>query len=147
MLSAAVFAFAAAVVLIITALATTDASLSIGGWAALAVALGLGAAPFALLGIALGYWAPERGALPIANLLYLGLSYVGGLWIRPADLPTGVAAVSNLLPTRAFADILTRATSGDPFPVRPWVVLGLFSAAFATLAAWGFDRDEGRHYR
>ena len=35
----------------------------------LAAALVLGSIPFALLGIALGYWASPRGALPVANLL------------------------------------------------------------------------------
>ena len=85
---------------------TTAASLSPARWLALAATLLLGAAPFAVLGIALGYWAPARGALPIANLLYLGLAYAGGLWFRARDLPAPVADVSPYLPTRALADAL-----------------------------------------
>ena len=34
----------------------------------------LGGVPFALLGIALGYWLPPRAALPVANLIYLPLA-------------------------------------------------------------------------
>ncbi len=146
-LSAAIFAAAAAAALVLTAVATTGASLPAGRWLELACVLILGTAPFALLGIALGYWAPERGALPIANLLYLGLSYAGGLWIRPQDLPAGVAAVSPYLPTRALADVLTATVSGNPFSPRPWAVLIAFAALFAATAVWGYRRDEGRHFR
>src|SRR5207302_33739 len=63
-LSAAVFACAAATTLVAVALATTDAALAPARWAELALVLLLGTAPFALLGIALGYWAPPRAALP-----------------------------------------------------------------------------------
>lgn len=145
-LSAAVFAGAAATTLVLTAIVTTGASLPTGRWFELACVLLLGTAPFALLGIALGYWAPERGALPIANLLYLGLSYAGGLWIRPQDLPSGVAAVSPYLPTRSLADALTATVSGNPFSAGPWTVLAAFSALFAALAVWGYRRDEGRRF-
>ncbi len=146
-ISAAIFATAAAVTLVLTAIATTDASLPAGRWLELGSVLILGTAPFALLGIALGYWAPERGALPIANLFYLSVSYAGGLWIRPQDLPSGVAAISPYLPTRSLADVLSATVSSDPFLPHPWTVLLAFTALFAALAAWGYRRDEGRHFR
>jgi ABC-2 type transport system permease protein len=144
--SAALFATAAAAVLIGVALATTSAALPAGRWAELTATLLLGTAPFALLGIALGYLAPARGALPIANLLYLGLSYAGGLWLRPHDLPAGVALVSTYLPTRSLSDALTATVQGDPFQLSPWLQLVGFTALFAALAAWGYRRDEGRRF-
>ncbi len=85
--SAAVFAAAAAAVVVAVALATTRPALAGPRWAEFGSTLLVGTAPFALFGIALGYWAPQRGALPIANVVYLGLSYAGGLWFRPSDLP------------------------------------------------------------
>jgi ABC-2 type transport system permease protein len=147
LLSAALFATAAATTLVMTAIATTDVSLSAKRWVELAIVLLLATVPFALLGIALGYWAPERGALPIANLLYLGLSYAGALWIRAQDLPSGVAAVSPYLPTRALSDVLTATVSGDPFAPRSWIALVGFAGLFAAIAVWGYRRDEGRHFR
>jgi ABC-2 type transport system permease protein len=147
LLSAALFATAAAATLVAIAVATTNASLPPRRWGELAAALVLGTVPFALLGIALGYWAPQRGALPIANLLYLGLSYAGGLWIRPRDLPAPVAAVSPYLPTRALADLLTAVVYGNPFAPARWVALGGFALCFAALAAWGYWRDEGKRFR
>ena len=103
--------------------------------------------PFAFLGIALGYWAPARGALPIANLLYLALSYAGALWIRPHELPSAVASVSPYLPTRALADALSGTVLGHPFELRAWASLAGFTALFAALAVWGYLRDEGRRFR
>ena len=145
--SAAVFASAAAAVVVAVALATTRPSLTAARWGEVAVTLLLGTAPFALLGIALGYWAPQRGALPIANVLYLALSYAGGLWFRASDLPGPVAAVSPWLPTRSLADALTVAAAGQPFESGPCVRLFGFAALFGALAVWGFRRDEGRRFR
>jgi ABC-2 type transport system permease protein len=146
-ISAGVFALAAAGLLLVVAAATTPESLSVPRWFGLLVALLAGTIPFALLGIALGYWAPARGALPIANLLYLSLSYAGGLWISPARLPGGVARVSRFLPTRALADALVASVSGRGIAVAPWATLAGFAALFAVLAVWGYRRDEGRRYR
>jgi ABC-2 type transport system permease protein len=146
-LSAVLFALAAAALLIAVAVATTGASLAPQRWTGLCVALLVGAAPFALLGISLGYWAPQRGALPIANLLYLGLAYAGALWMRPDDLPRPVAVVSPFLPTRAFADLLVGTVHGRPPALRAAASLALFTGAFAALAVWGYRRDEGRNFR
>jgi ABC-2 type transport system permease protein len=144
--SAALFAAAAAAALVAVALVSTDASLAPLRWCELAVTLLVGSIPFALLGIALGYWAPPRGALPIANLLYLGLAYAGGLWIRPGNLPAAVAGVSPYLPTWSLSDALTGAVDGHPEPAAA-ARLAAFSVLFAALAAWGYRRDEGRRFR
>jgi ABC-2 type transport system permease protein len=146
LLSAAVFAAAAAAGVVALALSTTPVSLSIWGWFELAAALLTGTLPFALLGIAIGYWTPARGALPIANLLYLALSYAGGLWFRPSRLPAAVERVSPFLPTRALADVLAAPAAGMGPPWRSWCALAGFAATFAAIALWGYRRDEGRRY-
>jgi ABC-2 type transport system permease protein len=145
-LAAAPFASAAAALTIGAALSSTDASLSAVAWAELAAALVLWLVPFALLGIALGYLAPERAALPLANLLYLGLSYAGGLWLRPDRLPACVTGVSPYLPTRSFSDTLAGIAGGASRPA-PWLGLAGFTLAFALVAAWAYRRDEGRRFR
>ena len=105
-----------------------------------------GVVPFAFLGIALGYWAPARGALPIANLLYLVMSYVGGLWILPSRLPAGVEAISGFLPTRALSDGLAASARGAPVAWQSWGALGAFAVLFAGVAIAGYRRDEGRRF-
>ncbi|MCP9485978.1 MAG: ABC transporter permease [Gaiellaceae bacterium MAG52_C11] len=146
-LSAALFGTAAAAAVVVVALLVTPASLPVWRWGALAVALLLGGAPFALLGIALGYLATPRGALPIANLVYLGLSYCGGLWTTPDDLPDPVAQISPYLPTRGFADALTGVVIGQPWRWRAWSMLAIYTAVFAAVAVWGYRRDEGQRFR
>jgi ABC-2 type transport system permease protein len=146
LLSASTFASAAAALVLLTAVLTTNAALAPLRWLALGPALLLATVPFALLGIALGYWSPPRGALPIANLLYLGLAYGGGLWLRPRALPHPVSVVSPYLPTRALADALVALAAGG-FRARAWLTLALFALLFGALAAWGYRRDEGERFR
>ena len=147
LLSGTLFGLASAGLVALTALATTDAHLPAVRWAALALALVVGAVPFVLLGIALGYWASPRGALPVANILYLVLAFAGGLWTTPARLPSTVASVSPLVPTRQFGEVLWGAARGRLWQPREWLLLLAWGAAFALLAAWGYARDEGRRYR
>jgi ABC-2 type transport system permease protein len=144
--SAALFGCAAAVVLVATALVATNASLSAQRWVGLALVLLAGTIPFAFLGIALGYWAPPKAALPLANLLYLVLAYAGGLWIRPSGLPDAVKGVSRFLPTRAFSDALVATAIGTHVDWAAWIALAVFSAVFAVAAIAGYRRDEGRRF-
>jgi ABC-2 type transport system permease protein len=144
--SAAIFAGAAAGLLILTAVVTTGASLPADRWVELGSTLLAGIVPFAFLGIALGYWAPSKGALPIANLLYLVLSYLGGLWILPSRLPEPVGTVSRFLPTRALADELVATARGGPAEWNAWFALAGFAGLFAWIAFAGYRRDEGRRF-
>jgi len=146
LLSAAVFATATAALLVATAVAVSGASLSAWRWAGLVVSLLLGTVPFAFLGIALGYWAPAKSALPLANLLYLVLAYAGGLWMRPSGLPDAVDQVSGLLPTRALSDGLVAAALAGRVDWGAWVALSCFSVIFAAFAVMGYRRDEGRRF-
>ena len=146
-LSAALFGLLAAALVAVAALATTAAALAPLRWLALAAALGAGAIPFALLGIALGYWASPRSALPTANLLYLVLAFLGALWTTPRHLPGSVDGVSPFVPTRQFGNALWSAAEGHLWRPRDWALLAGWAAVFAALAAWGYRRDEGRRYR
>ena len=144
--SAALFAAGAAGLLLLTAAASGEASLAPARWVLLIVALVCGTVPFACLGIALGYWAPARAALPIANLLYLVLSYAGGLWTRPSGLPPPVALLSGFLPTRAFGDALVAAALGLRLDWARWATLLAFACLFAAAGVAGYRRDEGRRF-
>jgi ABC-2 type transport system permease protein len=145
--SAALFGLGSAGLVVAAALVTTEASLRATRWAALAAALAFGSLPFGLLGIALGYWAAPRAALPLANVLYLVLSFIGALWTTPTHLPSSLASVSPLAPTRQFGNVLWGAVDGHLWRPRDWLLLLGWTAVFAVLARWGYARDEGRRYR
>jgi len=145
-LGAGVFSTAAAGGVILTAVLTTSAGLDAGRWLTLAAALLLGAVPFALLGITIGYSTSPRGALPVANVIYFALSYLGGLWTPPQHLPGVIAQLSPMLPTRQWGELVWSSVLGLPWSWTALAALLAYSLAFGLLAAAGYRRDEKQHY-
>jgi ABC-2 type transport system permease protein len=146
-LSALAFGLASAATVVAVALATTSVDLTLRDWTAFALAIAVGAVPFALFGIALGYWLTPRGALPTANILFLGLSYAGGLLSGSGGVPESLATLSRYLPTRLWGDVLSAAVAGGRWRAVDVVGLALYAAVFAVVAAAGYRRDEGERFR
>lgn len=142
--------FAAATVGAVTLVALTVYDVDLGPWrlVTLGGVLLVGSIPFALLGIAFGYWLPPRAALPVANVLYLPLAVGGFLWMRPtADVPRDVDIASQLLPTRSWMELLDPVATGDhPIPLRHVAALTAWGLVFFGLAWWGYRRDEGEQF-
>lgn len=147
LLAAAVFALASAGAVVAVALALTSAQLGTAQWLRLGVALASGTVPFGLLGLAIGYWLTPKGAVPVANILFLGLAFLGGLWTGAESLPAAVDTFSPLLPTRQWGEMVWAPALDQPWDWWPWLGLSAYAAVFAALAAWGYRRDEGQHYR
>jgi ABC-2 type transport system permease protein len=147
LLAAGAFAAGSVAVVLVLALSTTAVSLSASEWLRLGACLAAGGLTFVAFGIALGYSVPPKGALPIANILYLTLSYAGGLWTGPQGLPHALTRVAVALPTRVWATLLWEAATGAPWHVSGWAGLGGYFAAFAVLALRGYRRDEGERFR
>ena len=147
LVSALLFATASVLVLLVAAVAAMDLDRSAVGWTRFAAALAVGAVPFALFGIALGYLVPARAALPTANLLFLPLSFLGGLWGGAEHVPEALRSVGRVLPTRLWGELL--GSGGGPAAWRAPEVLGLaaYATAFALIAAWAYRRDVGERYR
>ena len=145
---ALVFGTASLVPLVVLALLTTPLRLDATAWLRVVVALLAGAIPLGLFGIMIGYLVHERGALPVTNLIYLPMSYLGGLFTSGvSDLPAVARQVSAWLPTRQWGDLITEFGLAGSFPTR--AVLGLvgYALAFALAAVYGYRRDEQRQYR
>lgn len=146
-LAAFAFAAAGAGLLLVTATATGFAAFDRTAWLRFVLVLLAGAVPLSLLGIALGYWVPAKGALPVANVLYLLFAYAGGLWTGPHGLPRVAERLSPFLPTRQWAELLWPAVQGEPWAATHWLALLGFAGGFAVLGAWGYRRDEGQRFR
>lgn len=114
-----------AVVLLVGGL-VNSVRLSPGQWATTAGVLIVGATPFALLGVAIGYGAKTQLAQQLSMLLNLGLALIGGLWIPANNFPTVLARISSWTPTSAYAG-LGRAAGG---------IRSLAAGDVATLSAW-----------
>ena len=102
----------------------------------------LGVIPFVMIGAALGYSIPARGAVPIANLLYLPLSYFGGLWLPPQMLPDIVARISPFTPTRQLGELAWAAVLDSPMPLASIQGLAAYTAGAAVIALTMWRRDE-----
>jgi ABC-2 type transport system permease protein len=146
-LSAAIFAAAAAAIVIAEAHLINPVSVAAGRWLPWTLALLAGGIVVALAGIAMGYWVSRRAATALAMLAWLLLAYLGGLWALPAELPSWTEAVSPYLPTRLWGEVTWAAVLGQPSALGDWLGLLGYAVGFAVLALWGYRRDEGTSYR
>lgn len=122
-----------------------DVTLNLGTWIAVLLALLAGTVPFCLFGVALGYLAPQKAAVPIANLIYLPLSFMGSVWSHPDKLPDSIAVISPYLPSRIFAELVWAAIDGQfNLPQLGW--LALYALGAGLLCAWAYNRHESRAY-
>ena len=142
-LSALPFAAAGAALVVAAAVTMDGVALGPTRWLALIVVLLVGAIPFALAGISLGYWLPVRGALPIANIVFFAAAIAGGLWTGPSANADSTAAY---IPTRSWAELLWASVDGTGWALRNVGVLAASAAAFGLLAVWGYRRDEGEQF-
>jgi ABC-2 type transport system permease protein len=109
-------------------------------------ALLVGTIPMTMLGVLIGYWTSARSAIPIANLVYLPLSFAGGLWIPPAYMPTLLARISPFTPVRGYADMVWSGALGSALPMNAMLILAGYTLLFAIAALIGYRRDESRRY-
>jgi ABC-2 type transport system permease protein len=145
-LSAVVFALAAASAVFITARTALGIGLPVVHLLRVYAGLLGGAVPFTLLGMAVGYRTVPRSAVAVSNLVYLVLSYAGGLWVPRSALPEMLQAVAPLLPTYHWGQVVWSSALGRPWAVLDWLVLAAWTAAFGAAAAHGYLRDEGSRY-
>lgn len=143
------FSLLAMIPVSILAVATTTVLLDAGAWALLVLTTLAGAIPFAMAGFALGYATAPKAALPIANIGYLLLSFMGGLFIPLQMMPNFVQAIGTYLPTRHYHQFVGGLVTG--YPEGGWQLPGLYlvgwTVLFGLLAAWAYRRDEGVRYR
>lgn len=144
--AAVAFAFLSVGLVLVLAAAVTPADLTFARWASFLFVLLLGSVPIGLLGIALGYWAGPKSALPIANILYLTLAIAGGIFLHPTQLPRSVAAISPYLPTRMLLEASWHTIQSDPIDFFNWIELGIYGLIGLALATAGYRKDEGRRY-
>jgi ABC-2 type transport system permease protein len=100
------FALLSLTSLVILATVYTEFSLTLTEWVLFFLAHFLLGLIFCVMGITLGYWFEEKSALPVGNLIYLPLTFAGGLWKPPGVLPESLKTVSEWLPTRHYGEVL-----------------------------------------
>ena len=111
-------------------------------WTLFLIRIFSGAVPFALIGICLGQFFGSKTILPVANLVYLVLSFAGGLWMPPAALPTAVQKISPYLPTRMYGELMWSVASKTPTEAQHINGLIIYTTVFLILTICLIKREE-----
>jgi ABC-2 type transport system permease protein len=85
-----------------------------------------------LIGLGIGYRLGQKGAVAIANIVFLALAVLGGLWMPIAVLPETMQTIALVLPTYHLAEMALMAT-GQREATSLWLNAG--PLALITLAA------------
>lgn len=140
-ISAYFFAVLSVLVIVVIALLFTEASLTISRWFNFfAVLLGAGLV-FCLMGLCLGYFSSEKAALPLGNLLYLPLSFAGGLWKPPNILPESLKTISEYLPTRQYGEMAWRVVEGKAIELESVKIIFIYALVFFVVAYIGSKKE------
>jgi ABC-2 type transport system permease protein len=100
-------------------------------WAALAVALVGGAAPFVLLGLVVGLAFSIRAAQAAHTVLFLVLAFMSGIFVPWPQLPDLMQAVGVVLPLYHLADLGWEIVGRDPLEWVHPVVLAAWTVALS----------------
>jgi len=107
----------------------------------------LGAFPFCALGCAVGWLAGPNSAAAVVNIVYLPLSFLGGLWLPIAALPSSIQRIALVLPSYHLGQLALGPLGmarGEAF--IHIAVLALWTAVGIAAAVLAMRADEGRAY-
>ncbi len=136
MAMALLFALLIFVILAVLAVAVGAVRLAPLQWLGLLGAMLLGVLPFCAIGLLIGSRASAQAAPAIANLIYLPMSFLSGLWVPLAAMPHVLQQLAPLWPAWYLGRLSLRAVGMAHAPLGPPIAaLLLFTAVFFTLAA------------
>jgi ABC-2 type transport system permease protein len=87
----------------------------------------LGSIPFSCLGLALAFTVPPASAGGIANMIYLPMSFLSGLWVPLQFLPRFLQQIAPIFPTYHLAQMMYGTLGAPSRGTLPQHLLGLLS--------------------
>src|SRR5580698_8550465 len=139
--------FAVGVTILLMILGTALAGVQITTFEALRLlsVIAAGVLPFASLGLIIGLLMPSNAAPGVINLVYLPLSFCGGLWMPIETLPHWLQVVAHGLPSFWFSRLALRTLGySDSSAWLAWGLLATYAVVFLLIAAWIFRRQEAQ---
>ncbi|MEM7336395.1 MAG: ABC transporter permease [Chloroflexota bacterium] len=107
----------------------------------------IGALPFTAMGFALGYSVNPRAASATANLVYLPMSFLSGLFYDLGGAPEYLQWIANLSPMTYYANSVRGAMSGSLSVILNNLgILAIYTVIFAAIAIYGYQNDEYLEY-
>lgn len=124
----------------------TEATLPLGRLLLGLLALGLAVVPFALLTLTIGYSVNPYTVHVLATVMPMVLAYLGGYFADP-DADSGfIATIAPFTPARGPAELVWAAVGHHRVNPVSMVMLLVWTAVFAVLAARAYRADEGRRF-
>jgi ABC-2 type transport system permease protein len=106
------------------------------------VALALGTAAFAGIGLALAGALPALANLAATNSVYLVLLLIGGMVVPLEKFPGPLAALAHGLPAASLSGLVITTMGPEKFATGPlWLVLTLWAIGAPLVAAKTFRWD------
>ena len=135
----------ACLAVVVAALLLTPVTMPLRNWLQLLASLLLGGVPFVVLGGYLTTVLGPKNVAPVTNIIFLLMSYVGGLWTGGvSNLPEPVQKLSVLVPTRHYSDLVNAAATGTQLRTESVLWLLGFSAVFTLLWVQSFQNRRQR---
>jgi ABC-2 type transport system permease protein len=130
--------------LVLLGITVGHVSLSLPEYARMIGLTVVGVIPFASMGMALALIVPAKGAPGIVNMIYLPMSFCGGLWVPITMLPHVMQKLAVVLPTYHLAQLML-GSFGYPSlgtTISHWLGLLGFTLLMLGVAAFAFRRNE-----
>ena len=148
--TAVALGFAAIVVTLLFALGAIfgGVQMPVWRWLAMGGVLIAGAVPFCALGLAIGNLAGPNSAASTVNMIYLPMSFCGGLWIPFDFLPHGIQSIAPFLPSFHFSQIalaILGAPARGTIAEHTGALVG-FTFIFAAIAWFAHVRDREKMF-
>ncbi|MFE3455338.1 ABC transporter permease [Nonomuraea sp. NPDC059194] len=147
MLTALAIMLIAVVPVVLVAAFLTEATITPLGLVLGLGALVVGALPFMMLGLFVGYSLPAKAAIAVSQVLFFPIAIGGGMFTNPLDPPAFIGAIAPFVPSRGAMELVWAATTDFTPRALPLVMLAVWTVVAAAAAVWAYRRDEGRRFR
>lgn len=108
--------------------------MSVGEWIGSGLLLWLGSSMFLSIGVLIAQMKDMQKASAIANILYLGLALVGGLWFPTDQFPNWLKEISYLTPTYNIREMSLSLTTSGGMHVQSLFILMVYCILFISIA-------------
>ena len=115
-----------------------------GSWLRMTLLILVGLVPFAVLGIVLGLTLSVDAIGPALGGFTALLALLGGAWGPLTGSSGWLHDVTELLPSYWLTQAAHTAFSGDPWPLKAWLVVAAWTLVLARLAWRAYRRDNQR---
>ena len=118
--------------------------LDAGSWVELTLLMWATAAPFAVLGVFVGFMVHAETAYPVVTVLMFVLGYFGGLFTPVSHMPQALQTTARILPSFHHASLGLALLSGHTLGVDHWLVLAGYAVVLGLVILWRHRVEESR---